>query len=109
MLVDDGKVAVVVEHIDGDDVVCTVTEGGPVSNNKGLSMPGMAFSVPALSEKDIADLEFALELGVDLIALSFVRSPSDVELVREVMDRVGRRVPVIAKLEKLATISGTER
>ena len=52
--------AVVVEHIDGDDVVCTVTEGGPVSNNKGLSMPGMAFSVPAMSEKDIADLEFAL-------------------------------------------------
>ena len=73
LLVDDGKVALIVEHIDGDDVVCTVTEGGPVSNNKGLSMPGMAVSVPALSGKDIADLEFALRLGVDLIALSFVR------------------------------------
>ena len=108
MLVDDGKVAVVVEHIDGDDVVCTVTEGGPVSNNKGLSMPGMAFSVPPLSEKDIADLEFALELGVDLVALSFVRSPSDVELVREVMDRVGRRVPVIAKLEKPEAVADLE-
>ena len=85
LLVDDGKVTLVVEHIDGPDVVCTVTEGGPVSNNKGLSLPGMNVSVPALSEKDINDLEFALELGVDLVALSFVRSPGDVELVREVM------------------------
>jgi pyruvate kinase len=100
LLIDDGKVAVTVERIDGDDVVCTVTEGGPVSNNKGLSLPGVAVSVPALSAKDIDDLEFALTLGVDWIALSFVRSPADIELVHEVMDRVGRRVPVIAKLEK---------
>ena len=85
LLVDDGKVTLVVEHIDGPDVVCTVTEGGPVSNNKGLSLPGMNVSVPALSEKDINDLEFALELGVDLVALSFVRSPGDVELVRTVL------------------------
>ena len=108
LLVDDGKVALVVEHIDGADVVCTVTEGGPVSNNKGLSMPGMAVSVPALSEKDIADLEFALNLGVDLIALSFVRSPADIELVHAVMDRVGRRIPVIAKLEKPEAVDSLE-
>ena len=108
MLVDDGKVAVIVEHIDGNDVVCTVTEGGPVSNNKGLSMPGMAFSVPAMSEKDIADLEFALTVGVDLVALSFVRSPADAHLVHEVMDRVGRRVPVIAKLEKPEAVENLE-
>jgi pyruvate kinase len=108
LLIDDGKVAVVVEHVDGDDVVCTVTEGGPVSNNKGLSMPGMAVSVPALSEKDIRDLEFALDLGVDLIALSFVRSPADIELVHAVMDRVGRRVPVIAKLEKPEAVDNLE-
>lgn len=108
LLVDDGKVALVVEHVDGDDVVCMVTEGGPVSNNKGLSMPGMAFSVPALSDKDIADLEFALKLGVDLVALSFVRSPSDIDLVHEVMDRVGRRVPVIAKLEKPEAVENLE-
>ncbi|WP_237169919.1 pyruvate kinase, partial [Prescottella equi] len=100
LLVDDGKVGLVVEAVDGDDVVCRVTEGGPVSNNKGVSLPGMNVSVPALSEKDIEDLEFALGLGVDFIALSFVRSPADVELVHDVMDRVGRRVPVIAKLEK---------
>ena len=94
--------------IDGNDVVCTVTEGGPVSNNKGLSLPGMNVSVPALSEKDIEDLEFALRLGVDLVALSFVRSPADIELVHEVMDRVGRRVPVIAKLEKPEAIDNLE-
>ena len=68
----------------------------------------MNVSVPALSEKDIADLEFALRLGVDLIALSFVRSPGDVELVHAVMDRVGRRVPVIAKLEKPEAVANLE-
>lgn len=108
LLVDDGNIGLVVEHIDGDDVVCTVTDGGPVSNNKGLSLPGMNVSIPALSEKDIHDLEFALRLGVDLVALSFVRSPADVELVHEVMDRVGRRVPVIAKLEKPEAIDNLE-
>jgi pyruvate kinase len=108
VLVDDGNVGLIVEHIDGDDVVCTVTEGGKVSNNKGMSLPGMNVSAPALSEKDIADLEFALKLGVDLVALSFVRSPADVELVHEVMDRVGRRVPVIAKMEKPEAIENLE-
>jgi pyruvate kinase len=108
VLVDDGNVGLVVDHIDGNDVVCSVSEGGQVSNNKGMSLPGMTVSAPALSEKDIADLEFALRLGVDLIALSFVRSPTDVELVHEVMDRVGRRVPVIAKLEKPEAIDNLE-
>ena len=108
VLVDDGNVGLVVDDVDGDDVVCTVTEGGPVSNNKGMSLPGMSVSAPALSEKDIEDLEFALHLGVDMVALSFVRSPSDVELVHEVMDRIGRRVPVIAKLEKPEAIDNLE-
>ncbi|HEX2213787.1 MAG TPA: pyruvate kinase, partial [Mycobacterium sp.] len=108
VLVDDGNIGLVVDHIDGNDVVCTVTEGGKVSNNKGMSLPGMNVSAPALSEKDIDDLEFAVRLGVDLIALSFVRSPADVELVHEVMDRVGRRVPVIAKLEKPEAIDNLE-
>jgi pyruvate kinase len=108
VLVDDGKIGLQVEGVDGDDVVCTVTEGGPVSDNKGISLPGMNVSAPAMSEKDIEDLEFALTLGVDMVALSFVRSPSDVELVHEVMDRVGRRVPVIAKLEKPEAIDNLE-
>lgn len=108
LLVDDGKVGLVVTGVEGNDVLCRVTEGGPVSNNKGVSLPGMNVSVPALSEKDIADLEFALGLGVDFIALSFVRSPADVELVHAVMDRVGRRVPVIAKLEKPEAVDNLE-
>jgi pyruvate kinase len=108
ILVDDGKVGLVIDGIEGDDVICTVVEGGPVSNNKGISLPGMNVSAPALSDKDVEDLTFALELGVDLVALSFVRSPSDVELVHEVMDRVGRRVPVIAKLEKPEAVDNLE-
>lgn len=108
LLVDDGKVGLMVTDIDQNDVICTVTEGGPVSNNKGVSLPGMNVSVPAMSAKDEADLEFALKLGVDLVALSFVRSPADIELVHTIMDRVGRRVPVIAKLEKPEAIDNLE-
>ena len=68
LLIDDGKVGLVVDRVDGNDVICTVTEGGPVSNNKGISLPGMDVSVPAMSDKDVADLKFALSLGVDLVA-----------------------------------------
>ena len=108
LLVDDGKVGLVCTEVDGNDVVCKVTEGGPVSNNKGVSLPGMDISVPALSEKDKEDLRFALKLGVDIIALSFVRSPADVEQVHEIMDEVGRRVPVVAKLEKPEAVDALE-
>ncbi|WP_188940268.1 pyruvate kinase [Nakamurella endophytica] len=109
LLIDDGKVGLVVTAVEGDDVHCTVTEGGPVSNNKGISLPGMNVSVPAMSDKDIADLKFALSLGVDFVALSFVRSPSDVDLVHQVMDEVGAaRVPVIAKLEKPEAVANLE-
>lgn len=108
LLVDDGKVGLKCLRVEGNDVVCEVTEGGPVSNNKGVSLPGMDISVPALSEKDIRDLRFALKLGVDFIALSFVRSPSDVELVHAIMDEERRRVPVIAKLEKPEAVDALE-
>ncbi|WP_181996964.1 pyruvate kinase [Corynebacterium diphtheriae] len=108
LLVDDGKVALRCVEVDGNDVVCEVVEGGPVSNNKGVSLPGMDISVAALSEKDIADLRFALKLGVDIIALSFVRSPADVELVHAIMDEEGRRCPVIAKLEKPEAMDALE-
>jgi pyruvate kinase len=109
LLVDDGKVCLTVSAVDGPDVVCEVIEGGPVSDNKGISLPGMNVSVPALSHKDTEDLEFALELGVDFIALSFVRSPADIDLVHQVMDRVGAaRRPVIAKLEKPEAVNNLE-
>lgn len=108
LLVDDGKVGLVCKEVDGNDVVCEVVEGGPVSNNKGVSLPGMDVSVPALSEKDIADLRYALKLGVDLVALSFVRHAQDVDLVHKIMDEEGRRVPVIAKLEKPEAVENLE-
>lgn len=108
LLVDDGKVGLTVTAVEGNDVVCEVVEGGPVSDHKGLSMPGMDISVPALSDKDVEDLEFALHLGVDFIALSFVRTPADIDLVHQVMDRVGKRLPVIAKLEKPEAVDNLE-
>src|SRR6478672_11427880 len=109
LLVDDGNVALVAVEIEnGTDVVCDVTEGGVVSNNKGLSLPGVAVSVPAMSDKDAEDLEFALRLGVDFIALSFVRAPEDVKLVHRVMDDVGIRRPVIAKIEKPEAVERLE-
>ncbi|TAM86557.1 MAG: pyruvate kinase [Jatrophihabitans sp.] len=109
LLVDDGNVALVCVDVEnGTDVVCDVTEGGTVSNNKGLSLPGVEVSVPAMSEKDADDLEFALRLGVDFVALSFVRQADDVKLVHQVMDRVGIRRPVIAKLEKPEAVERLE-
>ncbi|BCJ45492.1 pyruvate kinase [Actinoplanes ianthinogenes] len=109
LLIDDGKVAVEVTGVvDGKDIQCLVTEGGPVSNNKGVSLPNVAVSVPAMSDKDEQDLRFALNLGVDLVALSFVRSPEDIKLVHQVMDEEGRRVPVIAKVEKPEAVEHLE-
>ncbi|BBH67003.1 pyruvate kinase [Actinoplanes sp. OR16] len=109
LLIDDGKVAVEVTGVEnGKDIQCLVTEGGPVSNNKGVSLPNVAVSVPAMSDKDEQDLRFALKLGVDLVALSFVRSPEDIKLVHAVMDEEGRRVPVIAKVEKPEAVEHLE-
>jgi pyruvate kinase len=100
LLVDDGKVALQATEVSDTDVVCKVTVGGTVSNNKGINLPGVAVSVPALSEKDKEDLRWALRLRADMIALSFVRSAKDLEDVYAVMDEVGVRLPVIAKIEK---------
>jgi len=108
VLVDDGKVGLRVSSVEGNDVVCRVTEGGPVSDNKGLLLPGMNVSVPAMSDKDCADLGFALGLRVDIIALSFVRSPADIDQVHQIMDEHGARLPVIAKLEKPEAVDNLE-
>lgn len=100
ILIDDGKVLVRVTAVEGPRVVTRVEVAGPVSNNKGLNLPGVAVSVPALSEKDRDDLRWALRLGADIIALSFVRSAKDFEDVKAIMDEEGRTVPVVAKIEK---------
>jgi pyruvate kinase len=108
LLIDDGKVAVEVSNVDGNDIRCLVVEGGPVSNNKGVSLPNVAVSVPAMSDKDEADLRFALGLGVDLIALSFVRSPDDIKLVHQIMSEEGAVRPVLAKVEKPEAVDHLE-
>ena len=100
ILIDDGKVTVEVIEVKGNDVVTKVIEPGAVSNSKGINLPGVAVSVPALSEKDMDDLRWGLKAGADFIALSFVRSADDIVDVHRIMDEVGIRIPVIAKIEK---------
>ncbi len=100
ILIDDGKVTVEVIEVKGNDVITKVIEPGAVSNNKGINLPGVAVSVPALSEKDTDDLRWGLRAGADFIALSFVRSAADIVDVHRIMDDVGIRIPVIAKIEK---------
>jgi len=100
ILIDDGKVTVEVIEVKGNDVMTKVIEPGAVSNNKGINLPGVAVSVPAMSEKDIDDLRWGLHAGADFIALSFVRSAEDIKDVHRIMDEEGIRIPVIAKIEK---------
>lgn len=100
ILIDDGNVTVQVRKVSETDVVTEVIDPGSVSNNKGINLPGVAVSVPALSEKDISDLRWGLRTGVDFVALSFVRSADDIKDVHKIMDEEGIRLPVIAKIEK---------
>ena len=108
VLVDDGRLALEVEEVHGADVVTRVVEGGPVSDHKGINLPGASVGVPALTEKDVEDLRWGLHLGADMVALSFVRSANDVRDVHRTMDEVGVRVPVIAKLEKPQAVENLE-
>jgi pyruvate kinase len=108
LLIDDGKVAVEVSAVEGNDIRSLVVEGGPVSNNKGVSLPNVAVSVPAMSDKDEEDLRFALRLGVDLVALSFVRSPDDIKLVHQIMGEENATRPVLAKVEKPEAVEHLE-
>ncbi len=100
LLIDDGNVALEAIRVTDTEVVCTVKVAGKVSNHKGINLPGVAVSVPAMSQKDEDDLRWAMRNGFDLVALSFVRDAADVEPVRRIMAEEGRKVPVIAKVEK---------
>jgi pyruvate kinase len=108
ILIDDGRVRVEVLEVDGTDVRTRVRVAGPISSNKGLNLPGVAVSVPALSAKDVEDLRWALHLRADFVALSFVRSAADVEDVRAVMREENVFLPVIAKIEKPQAIDNIE-
>ncbi|MFV2197889.1 pyruvate kinase [Nocardiopsis sp. LOL_012] len=100
VLIDDGRIALECTKTTATDVHTRVIHGGPVSNHKGLNLPGVAVSVPALTDKDEKDLRWALHEGVDMVALSFVRSPADAEECHRIMDEEGITVPLIAKIEK---------
>ncbi|MDR2931295.1 MAG: pyruvate kinase [Propionibacteriaceae bacterium] len=100
VLIDDGKIALKAKTVSDTDVECEVVTGGQVSDHKGINLPGVAVSVPALSDKDEQDLRWGLEQGIDMVALSFVRSALDIVPVHAIMDEMGVRVPVIAKIEK---------
>ena len=108
LLIDDGNVAVRVVEVTETDVVTRVEVPGMVSDHKGLNLPGVAVSVPALSEKDKEDLRWAIEQDADFIALSFVRSAEDIKDVHEIMDEMGKRIPVIAKIEKPQAVEALE-
>ena len=108
LLIDDGKVKLRAVEVSDTTVTTIVEIPGQVSNNKGINLPGVAVNVPALSEKDEDDLRWALKLGVDMVALSFVRNASDIERVQEIMREEGRKVPVIAKIEKPQAVENLE-
>ncbi len=105
ILVDDGLVEFVVESIDDKDLTVRALVGGELKSKKGVNLPGVQLSVPALTEKDHKDLAFGLELGVDLVALSFVRHPEDFIPVRQIMAKHGCRKPLIAKIEKVEALN----
>lgn len=108
LLIDDGKVRLRAVAVSDTTVTTEVEIPGLVSNNKGINLPGVAVNVPALSEKDEADLRWGLKLGVDMVALSFVRDASDIDRVHEIMREEGRKVPVIAKIEKPQAVENLE-
>ena len=100
VLLSDGRIELRVKAVHGEDIECEIVNGGTLAENQGINLPGAALSIPALTEKDRKDLEFGLEHGVDAVALSFVRSASDVREVKDIIAAHKQDVPVIAKLEK---------
>ena len=100
VLIDDGRIRLRVEEVEAGRARCRVIVGGTVLAHKGVNLPGVSLPIPSLTEKDIADLGFALEQGVDFVAMSFVRSAADVRALRALVDAAGSTARVIAKIEK---------
>lgn len=106
ILIDDGLIGLVVERVDGDDIICRVTNGGVLKDRKGINAPGVTLRIPGVTEKDAADIRFGIEQGVDLFAASFVRKAADVLEVRRILHEQGYEADIIAKIE---TVEGLER
>ena len=111
ILLADGVMALRVESIDGTEIACTVLQGGQLTDRKGINLPGVDVSAPCLTEKDISDAEFAIDLGVDYLALSFVRRGSDVDALRQVITRhtsASAAPRIIAKVERPEALTNSE-
>jgi pyruvate kinase len=104
LLLDDGRIVLTVKTIDGSRIVCQVTVGGELSNNKGINRQGGGLSAPALTDKDKIDLAIAVKLGVDYIALSFVRSAADIKVGKDLIEKAGGNQGIIAKIERIEAI-----
>jgi pyruvate kinase len=109
ILLDDGKMELRVESVEGWDVHCTVVRGGLLKSKKGMNLPGVRLSTPSVTEKDLADLRAGLDAKVDFVALSFVREPDDVLRVKQLINKVGSDVKVIAKIEKPEAVAKIEQ
>ncbi|GAW28705.1 pyruvate kinase [Carboxydocella sp. ULO1] len=99
ILIDDGLIGLKVERIEGTEIHCVVENGGEISSRKGVNVPGAVINLPALTEKDIADIEFGIKMGMDFIAASFVRKAADVLAIREILEKHGSDMQIIAKIE----------
>jgi pyruvate kinase len=108
VLLSDGRIELQVRSIRGEDVECEILNGGTLGEQQGINLPGAAVAIPALTPKDKRDLEFGLKHGVDVVALSFVRSADDVRMAKSLMRELGKSVPIIAKLEKPQAIERLE-
>lgn len=108
ILLADGLLELAVDRVEGSEIACTVVHGGDLGNHKGINLPGVNVSAPSMTPKDIEDAHFAVALGVDFLALSFVRRASDVETLRELLDARGSDVQIIAKIEKPEALENAE-
>jgi pyruvate kinase len=108
ILLDDGNLELRVLGVSGDRVECEVVDGGPLKSHKGINLPGVALSTPAITEKDRDDLAFGIQAGVDYVAMSFVRRAADVQEAKALVAKLGAATPVVAKIEKPQALENLE-
>jgi pyruvate kinase len=108
VLIDDGLVRLRVDGVKGGRATCAVVVGGTVSSHKGVNLPGVPVPIPSLTRKDVADLDWALETGVDFVALSFIRAAADVRDLRALIEQAGSHAHVIAKIEKSEAVDALD-
>lgn len=108
ILIDDGLIEMVVDSIEETDIICTVVNGGPILNHKGVNVPGAVLSMPYISEVDRSDIMFGCDMGFDFIAASFVRCKEDILEVRKILDEHNSHMKIIAKIENMQGIENLE-